>query len=135
VSREKQRFVEVGVSRALPLSSLTRVSLRRAYSVRTIGHFLVPAGLCFKTRLSDQPWIWKSFFILMQIKLIFTRKSCAPSLILKASVFGTSRKWPIIIRDLFGGGGGGGGGGLNTEETRLPNLQMAISSFSSSLIY
>ena len=41
---------------------------------RSIGHFRVPPGLCFKTRLSAQPLIWKSFFILMQIKLIFTRK-------------------------------------------------------------
>ena len=31
-------------------------------------------GLCFKTRLSAQPLICKWFFILMQIKLIFTRK-------------------------------------------------------------
>ena len=31
-------------------------------------------GLCIKTRLSAQPLIWKWFFILMQIKLIFTRK-------------------------------------------------------------
>ena len=38
-----------------------------------IGHFRVPPGLCFKTRVSVQPLIWKSFFILMQIKLIFTR--------------------------------------------------------------
>ena len=40
----------------------------------TIGHFRVPPGLCFKTRLSAQPLIWKWFFIVMQIKLIFTRK-------------------------------------------------------------
>ena len=39
-----------------------------------IGHFRVPPGLCFKTRVGAQPLIWKSFFILMQIKLIFTRK-------------------------------------------------------------
>ena len=39
-----------------------------------IGHFRVPSGLCFKTRVGAQPFIWKSFFILMQIKLIFTRK-------------------------------------------------------------
>ena len=39
------------------------------------GHFRVPPGLCFKTRgVGAQPLIWKSFFILMQIKLIFTRK-------------------------------------------------------------
>ena len=38
------------------------------------GHFRVPPGLCIKTRLSAQPLIWKWFFILMQIKLIFTRK-------------------------------------------------------------
>ena len=39
-----------------------------------IRHFRVPPGLCFKTRVGAQPLIWKSFFILMQIKLIFTRK-------------------------------------------------------------
>ena len=39
-----------------------------------IGHFRVPPGLCFKTRVGAQPLIWKSFFILMQIKLIFIRK-------------------------------------------------------------
>ena len=34
----------------------------------------VPPGLCFKARVGAQPLIWKSFFILMQIKLIFRRK-------------------------------------------------------------
>ena len=40
----------------------------------SIGHFRVPPGLCIKTRLGAQPLIWKWFFILMQIKLISTRK-------------------------------------------------------------
>ena len=40
----------------------------------TIGHFRFSPDLCFKTRLGAQPLIWKSFFILMQIKLIFTTK-------------------------------------------------------------
>ena len=31
-------------------------------------------GLCLKTRVGAETLIWKSFFILMQIKLIFTRK-------------------------------------------------------------
>ena len=31
-------------------------------------------GPLFQTRVGVQPLIWKSFFILMQIKLIFTRK-------------------------------------------------------------
>ena len=39
-----------------------------------IGHFRVPPGLCFNTKVGAQPLIWKSFFILMQIKLIFTRE-------------------------------------------------------------
>ena len=43
-------------------------------TLNTIEHFRVPPGLCFKTRVGAQPLIWKSFFILMQIKLIFTRK-------------------------------------------------------------
>ena len=41
---------------------------------KTIGHFQVPPGLCYKTRIVAQPLLWKSFFILMRIKLIFTRK-------------------------------------------------------------
>ena len=40
----------------------------------SIGHFRVPPGLCIKTRLGAQPLTWKWFFILMQIKLISTRK-------------------------------------------------------------
>ena len=40
----------------------------------TIGHFRVSPSLCIKTRLSAQPLIWKWFFILVQIKLNFTRK-------------------------------------------------------------
>ena len=39
-----------------------------------IVHFRVPPGLCFKTRVGAHPLIWKSIFMLMQIKLIFTRK-------------------------------------------------------------
>ena len=39
-----------------------------------IGHFRVPLGLGFKTRVGAQPLIGKSLFILMQIKLIFSRK-------------------------------------------------------------
>ena len=40
-----------------------------------IVHFRVPQGHCFKTRVGAQSLIWKSFFMLMQIKLIFTRKA------------------------------------------------------------
>ena len=42
--------------------------------VGPIGHFRVPPGLCFKTRVGGKPLIRKSFFIVMQTKLIFTRK-------------------------------------------------------------
>ena len=38
------------------------------------GPFPSFPGLCFKTRVGAQPLIWKSFFILVQIKLIFTRE-------------------------------------------------------------
>ena len=38
------------------------------------GHFWVASRLCFKARLSTRPLIWKWFFILMKIKLIFTTK-------------------------------------------------------------
>ena len=52
-------------------------------------------GLCFKTRLSTQPLIshygscliWKWFFILMQIKLIFSREA-----VLLASIW----KWGLL---------------------------------------
>ena len=37
-----------------------------------IGHFRIASSLCFKARLSAKPLAWKWFFILMQIKLIFT---------------------------------------------------------------
>ena len=33
---------------------------------QAIGHFRVPPGLCFKTRVGAQPLIRKSFFVLMQ---------------------------------------------------------------------
>ena len=39
-----------------------------------IGHFRVPLGLGFKTRVGAQPLIGKSFFILMQTKLLSSRK-------------------------------------------------------------
>ena len=49
-----------------------------------IGHYWVPPGL--RTRLSAQHLIWKWFFILMQIKLIFTWKGSALGLTLKVRV-------------------------------------------------
>ena len=61
---------------------------------RSMGHFRVPSGLCFKTRVGVKPLIWKSFFILMQIKLVFTRKVVHQASFWKVRVFGT-RKWPI----------------------------------------
>ena len=54
--------------------SYTQSIPRSDISNTRIGHFRVPPGLCFKTRVGAQPLIWKSFFILMQIKLISTRK-------------------------------------------------------------
>ena len=48
-----------------------------------IGHFRFASSLCFKARLSSKPLIWKTFFILMQIKIIFTRKILALSIVSK----------------------------------------------------
>ena len=45
-----------------------------AVFVSVLGHFRVPPGFCIKTRLSAQSCYGNDFFILMQIKLIFTRK-------------------------------------------------------------
>ena len=56
------------------VSSYTQYIPRSDISNTRIGHFRVPPGLCFKTWVGAQPLIWKSFFILMQRKLIFTRK-------------------------------------------------------------
>ena len=61
--------------------------------LKQMGHFRVPPGLCFKTRVGAQPLIWKSFFILMQIKLILTRKVVHLASF-ESEDFGT-RKWPI----------------------------------------
>ena len=47
----------------------------RSQGGNTICHFRVPPGLCIKMRFSAQPLIWKWFFILMQINLIFPRKA------------------------------------------------------------
>ena len=38
------------------------------------GHFQVARSLCFKARLSAKHWYENEFFILMHIKLIFTRE-------------------------------------------------------------
>ena len=37
-----------------------------------IRYFRIASSLCFQARLSAKPLTWKWFFILMQIKLIFT---------------------------------------------------------------
>ena len=50
------------------------LNVQMMINMMRIGHFRVPPGLCFKTRVGPQPCIWKSFFILMQITLIFSRK-------------------------------------------------------------
>ena len=54
----------------------------------------VVSSICFKASLSAKPLIWKLFFILMQIKLIFIKKGFVFRLVLKVRVFGT-RKWPV----------------------------------------
>ena len=66
-----QKVLNTVISRILGFPPRDKAAV---LGVNTISHFRVPPGLCFKTRLSAQPLIWKWFFILMQIKLIFTRK-------------------------------------------------------------
>ena len=68
----------------------------RGAPAREISDLRVPPGLCFKTRVVDQTLTWESFFILMEIKLIFTRKVVHLASFLKGRVFGT-QKWPIIL--------------------------------------
>ena len=56
-------------------SSCWREEMTQARIQRTCNRpFTSSTGLCVKTRLCAQPLIWKWFFTLMQIKLIFTRK-------------------------------------------------------------
>ena len=61
-----------------------------------IGHFRVPQGLCFKTRVGAHrsAFDMEIIFHSHANKSHFLKKCCAPNLILKVSVFGT-RKWPI----------------------------------------
>ena len=59
-----------------------------------IGQFRVASSLCIKAKIRTKPLIWKLMFILIHIKLIFTRKVLHLSLVLKVRDFGT-RKWPI----------------------------------------
>ena len=68
------------------------------YHLFAIGHFRAPPGLGIKTRLSAQPLIWKWFFILMQIKLVFTRTVVHLVSFWKWGFldFGT-RKWPVKL--------------------------------------
>ena len=49
----------------------------------SIDHFRVASSLCFKARLRAKPFIWKWFFILMHLKLVFSNKCFALSLVLK----------------------------------------------------
>ena len=67
-------FKEVPVSTIIHRFIMLNLSFAGEVFKSWIGHFRVPLGLCFKTRVGAQPLIWKSFFILMQIKLVFTRK-------------------------------------------------------------
>ena len=67
-------FKEVPVSTIIHQFIILNLSISGEVFKSWIGHFPVPPGLCFRTRIGAQPLIWKSFFILMQIKLIFTGK-------------------------------------------------------------
>ena len=62
----------LGLSFPYPFNSNIDITIH--FHEKLIGHFRVPSGLRIKTRLSAQLLIWKWFFILIQIKLIFTRK-------------------------------------------------------------
>ena len=73
LSRELSWSVVIEYRAYSPAANLSsRLKLKMV--VNWIGHFRVCSGLCFKTRVRAQPLIWKSFFIFMKIKLIFTRK-------------------------------------------------------------
>ena len=54
-----------------------------------IDYFRVAPNLCFKTRLSGKPMIWKYFFILMEMKLVITRKALYLALFWKLGLWNT----------------------------------------------
>ena len=62
---------------------------------QSIGQFRVPPTPCIKTRLSVQPLLWKWFFILTQIKLIFKRK------VVQLDSFWKWRSLPITTHDSY----------------------------------
>ena len=75
-------------SRLLSLAMSFKQAFRLKVAKRDqIGYFRVAPSLCFKAKLGAKPLIWKWRFILMQIKLIFTRK------VLHLASF---RKWEIL---------------------------------------
>ena len=61
-----------------------------------IGHFRVATSLCFKGEAQCKTIDMKMIFLLMQKKLIFTRKGFALSLVFKVRVLET-RKWPFSL--------------------------------------
>ena len=78
-AREKNSPVSLFVFSLVPdllfhCSRLLEYPKIRTVLQSTIGHFRVPPSLWIKTRSSAQPLIWRWFFILVQIKLIFTRE-------------------------------------------------------------
>ena len=68
------------------------------YGMKKLGHFRVPPGLCFKTRVGAA-FDTEIIFHFHANKTRFHVKGCVPSLILKVSNFGT-RKWRIQKRSL-----------------------------------
>ena len=63
--------------------TVCRHCLISKWNLFRIDHFRVASSLCFKARLSAKPLIWKWFFILMHLKLVFSNKCFALSLVLK----------------------------------------------------
>ena len=68
------RYFQAPATQAIQKADSTIRWMNPYLLVSATGHFGVPPGLCFKTRVGAQPLIWKWFIILLQIKLIFTRK-------------------------------------------------------------
>ena len=66
-----------------------------------VGHFRVPPGLCIKTRLGAQPFLWRWVLFAWEWKIISI--ACSISKVEHLTSFwyrgpGENRKWPISLR-------------------------------------
>ena len=80
------------VKEIFPTASLIHVQ-SFCLLIKPIGPFRVAPSLCFNARQSAKPLIWKWLFILMQIKLIFTKHQAKDTLDITDLICRTRFTW------------------------------------------